>query len=173
MPFTIRVQAIKPGALQVKEVQKEIDRALKAQGRVLVKELHSTIETWATARPTMDFETGRNQREAWVWGGPKGTGMGVTKWRRLDEGTRGGYVIAARRKPMLWYQSKFSPKTRPRWLGSRPGGKKGPYDVRRKSVVHPGVEARRWSETLGNKERGPFTTRIQQAVNRGFKFKKP
>jgi len=174
MAITIRVQAIKPKALDVKKVQREIEQALIEEGKVLKREFNRTTESWKGVRPKFDYRIHLSKKEASVHCFP--TGDGTTKWRRIDEGTQGGYPITpkggrvayGRKKTLLIYQSQFTPKTRPGQLQSRAGGKSGPYDRRSTGVIHPGVEPREFSKTLGEQEKGPFAERIQKAVDRGL-----
>lgn len=177
MAFTVRVQAIKPGALKVKQVQLEIEKALVEEAKVLQRELKRTTETWKGDKPTFDYRIQVSSNRALVHCFPHG--LATEKWRRIDEGTEGGYPIRPKRislgggrtkqrRPMLVFQSAFSPKTTPGQLQSRAGGKSGPYDVRAMEVIHSGVTARNFSETLGKQEEEPFAERIQKAVDRGL-----
>ncbi|RPJ40147.1 MAG: hypothetical protein EHM35_00650 [Planctomycetaceae bacterium] len=168
MGFTIRVQAIKAKALNVKAVQREVQKALEETGKILQKEFGKTTESWQGAKPTFQVTTGGMASRAFVHCFPGGDEEGVEKWVRLDEGTEHNYPIAARKAPMLVYQSEFSPKTTPGSLSSKGGGKSGPYDRRRKQVIHPGVDPRNWSQTLGEQEEDAFADRIQAAVEKGL-----
>jgi len=110
----------KPG-LDVVALERVLRAGIDRLLTVSKTEFGYTYATW-THKPA--FETRRAKSYAWTTGG-----LVFTKdenYIRLDEGTR-PHSIAARRVPLLKYQSKFTPKTQPRVLLSRPGGKSGPW----------------------------------------------
>lgn len=167
MAFSIKVEAIVPKALDVAKVQQYIDQALNETGKILDRGFYPTINSWAGDRPSFGHQIGRTGKSAWVHSGPKGAGVAVEKWRRIDEGTKQNYPIRPRKRKYLRYRKEFAAKTTPGVLGSRPGGKYGDWTTR-DMVVHPGVTPRQWSKTLGEREIGPFVVRIQNAVTRGL-----
>lgn len=172
MAFSIVVEAIIPKALNVKAVRREIKVALEEEGKELKKWFEQTTATWTGEKPNFEWRRGITSSEAWVWCGPKGGNTAIEKWRRLDEGTE-PHPITPKNAPALrfpWQGPKrsYHAKTTPGHLVSHPGGTKlGPMRSF-KAVSHPGTEARRWSQALGDQEIGPFRDLIQAAIDRGL-----
>lgn len=73
-------------------------------------------------------------------------------WALVDGGSPPhGPIVAKRSKDgMLHYQANFTPKTSPRQIGSRAGGKSGPWIVRKSVPWHPGFEGREFADTIVN-----------------------
>ncbi len=174
MPFTIRAQAIIPGALKVNKVRAEVRKALTAEGKHDAKILSKTVSSWRGEKPDLTaFHVGwaGSKGEAFVWIGPTGSDSAIAKWIRLDEGSP-AHGITARNAPFMQFPfqgagSSYTAATRPRWFGSGQSRKHGPI-VKRKHVSHPGNEPREWSIVLGKQRIGPFANNIQAAVNRGL-----
>lgn len=68
-------------------------------------------------------------------------------WNILDKGTRKDYPIVPKGPWPLRFRANYTPKTRVGVLGSTHGGSYGP-EVRAWGVIHPGIEARRFTETM-------------------------
>jgi len=64
----------------------------------------------------------------------------------LDGGAK-RHPIAPKNSKFLSFQTNFTPKTRPKWIGSQGGGKSGSW-AHVKFVDHPGVKAREWAKTI-------------------------
>jgi len=93
-------------------------------------------------------------------------------WHWLDKGTK-KHEIAPKGKAnggsdRLAYQTKFTPKTSPNRVGSKPGGKSGNYWIGKKgqSVMHPGVKARKWTERQAEKEEKRFFDSFLKGLDR-------
>jgi len=73
------------------------------------------------------------------------------------------YPIVPKRAKMLAFASIFSPKTKPKVLGSGPG-MRGPIDTFRKKVMHPGIKPREFSKTIEKKWQPRFKAQMQAAM---------
>jgi len=146
-------------------LQESIVKSLSKLGDDMVEDYNKTTETWKV-RPKFfkDVETLRNiwilhvfyndQIYAYV---DLGTGQAA--------GNRGDwYPIIAVNAEMLAYQMGFIPKTTPRKLGSRAGGKFGPWRVV-KGVNHPGIAPREFTQTIANKYIPQVRERILEGLN--------
>lgn len=166
MTLTIKIEAIVPEAFNADAVRGAVEQALRETGKKLKAEFAKTTESWTGDRPDFEVEIGAEAASAYVECYPSG-GWGRVKWRMLDEGTR-EHPIVPRRARVLRYQREFTPKTIPRRLTSRPGGKSGAY-VTRLAVLHPGNAPREWSRTLGEQEIKPFAERVVAAMKKALK----
>lgn len=85
----------------------------------------------------------------------------------VNDGTA-AHAIAPRRAPAIAYPQNFTPKTRPRTLTSRPGGKSGPYKRWPTGVAvnHPGIEARHFDKAVTEKYETEFQIRVANAIRR-------
>jgi len=85
----------------------------------------------------------------------------------VDEGTR-PHIICAKRAKRLRFPSGYYAKTTPGIIGSVAGGSYGP-DIYRVCVMHPGFEARRFSQIIARKWKPKLTKLSLAAVRRGLK----
>lgn len=67
----------------------------------------------------------------------------------VNEGAK-RHDIAPKTAKFLAFQPAYTPKTKPRWLGSQSGGGSGPYAFA-KFVDHPGFKGRAFDETVAEK----------------------
>lgn len=162
-----QVKAIKPAKLKVPKVRLELLNELRAEGRDEVRILRPTTDNWRGEKPDFDFEIGLTSREAVLLVGPTGSEKAVQKWVWLDEGTRKNYPITARRAPFLRFRSGYSPSTSPGSFKSRGAVKYGGW-VQKKTVIHPGIVARGWSEMLQKRRKRPYRDRMLAATRRGM-----
>jgi hypothetical protein len=158
------VATIKPKRLKVDQIRLNILNALRAEGRIIKRELEKTTTTWKGEKPKFDIAIGLDSRDAILLVGPAGSQKGAEKWIWLDEGTK-PHPIRAKNAPNLIFRhgSGFRPKTKVQTFASFPGANKGPW-VSKKRVIHPGIKARKWSETIQRKRRNPFVKRIARAA---------
>jgi len=161
------VKAIKPRKLRVKEVRLELLNELRKEGREEVRILQPTVQHWRGVKPDFDFEIGLTSKEVLLLVGPVGSEKAVQKWGWRDEGTRKNYPITARRTPFLRFRSGYSPSTTPGSFKSRGAVSYGSW-VRKKTVIHPGIDARGWSEKLQKQRKRPYRDRMLAATRRGM-----
>jgi hypothetical protein len=159
------VKGLKPKKLKVSQVRLNILNELRAEGRVIKKELEKTTATWKGAKPTFEIAIGLTGTDAVVLVGPAGNPEGAQKWVWLDEGTKKNYPITAKNAPFLVFRDGrgFTAKTKVKTFSSGPGANTGAI-VQKKQVIHPGIEARQWSITIVKRRRKPFTKRILKAA---------
>lgn len=157
------VKGLKPKKLKIKDVRLNILNALRAEGRVVKKELEKTTATWKGAKPTFEIAIGLTGQDATVLIGPGGSPKGAQKWVWLDEGTR-PHIIRAKNVPNLSFQvGKFKPKTKVKTFSSSPGTIGGTF-VSKKQVSHPGTEARQWSDEIVKRRKKKFTGSMIKAA---------
>ncbi len=87
----------------------------------------------------------------------------------LNFGTK-PHPIPLSKAGAFYFQSAFTPKTRPGWLGSVPGGKSGPYSLKLVPVLsHPGNEARDWTGILVKVYGTILKREAREAIRRMFR----
>ena len=163
MSDVFQFKGIKPKKLKVDQFRLKILNALRAEGRDVTKEYEKTTASW---RKKPKFETmvglGRPPGGASVFVGTDDEIYGY-----VDKGTR-PHVIRPRRARFLRFQTGYKAKTRPRHIGSGPGGASGPVRFA-KVVHHPGTQPREFSETIRQRRRQKFTRRMVKAMQAGAK----
>ena len=153
-------------AFRVKEVRNEIRQTLvrrvKPRGKRYPKKV---VSNWsAEHRPDFQgtFFEGRNEM-----------GMYVYPWKNrwywiwISLGTEGDYEIVAKNAPYLVYRQTYVPKTRPGGLYGGPGTETGPI-VRRRQVIHPGIEARLFELDWADDADTWFPQMMHDALLRGL-----
>ena len=164
--MAIRVQAIQPKKMRIKEVQKALIDALIEEGQDMKSDYDDTISTWSGDKPTFKPKVSTASGTASVEIEPSGNAKGIQKWHWLDQGTS-AHTIRPRRARMLAWRTGFKPKTKPGQIKSGPGRKAtGPY-ITAGIVHHPGTKARNWSRAIVKKGNVRFVKRINNAVQRG------
>lgn len=159
------VKGLKPKKLKVKQVRLNILNTLRAEGRIVKKELDKTIATWKGSKPTFEIAIGLTGQDAIVLIGPAGNLKGVKKWVRLNEGTEKNYPITAKNAPFLVFRDGrgFKAKTKVKSFSSGPGANTGAI-IRKKQVIHSGIEARQWSIEIVKRRKKRFAKAILKAA---------
>ena len=80
----------------------------------------------------------------------------------VNNGTK-PHVINASRAPFLVFNRRFTPKTRVGVVGSRKGSRGGGW-VRKKQVMHPGSEGRKFDETIAARLQPKLEKRIERGI---------
>lgn len=93
----------------------------------------------------------------------KGKAMKI--WQYVDKGTR-AHFIRPRFKPFLMFRSGYSPRTAPIARFNVGTGKSFGKPVKTLLVLHPGSEARKFSETFAETVRLTIKPRIERAIQR-------
>lgn len=158
------VKVIKPKRLQADAVRLEILTALHQEGRLHVRELKKTVESWHD-KPRFDYAISLAGGNISVLSEAQGTGDGAKHWNWIDQGVP-GRTIYAKRAPYLRFKYPYWAATKPRFFGSYPAGT-GSNWARKKSVQWPGIKARLWTQTLQDKRKRPFQQAVTAAVKRG------
>jgi len=163
--FSMKVTAPK---LNADGVRVELLKALREHGKSLVKVFETTTASWQGEKPKFEPEISLTQGEgAGLDIGMTGSELAKNKWFWLDRGTK-PHTIEARNAPALAFQTQFTPKTVPGFIGSGPGGSSGGYAFA-KSVEHPGTEAREWSKDIRKEVKQIFRADMQAALAAGLK----
>ena len=159
------VKGLKPKKLKIDKVRLNILNVLRAEGRIMIKELNKTTATWKGARPKFVMAIGLDGTTAQVIVGPAGSAKGAQKWGWLNDGTKKNYPITAKNAPFLVFRhgSGFTPKTKVGVLSSSPGANTGSF-IKKRQVIHPGIEARNWTVVIVKRRKKPFTKKILKAT---------
>ena len=84
----------------------------------------------------------------------------------LDGGAK-PHPITATKGEFLHFQTGFTPKTRPRWIGSQSGGKdKSSPWAHVKFVDHPGVKAREWAKTIAEDTQSLVVNKFREELRK-------
>jgi hypothetical protein len=174
MALIVKVIPIKAEVFDSAKVMANIEKALDNSGKRMETGFSETIKLWTDIKPKMKHEVEMGGNEASVWAGPTGTEDEVKKWDMLDNGVpyphpilpkaSGGYL----KFPFQGVGESYIPSTTPRQFSSTRRQKLGPY-VYRRSVWHPGFEAREWSLTMADQEVPILTKDVQEAIDEGLK----
>lgn len=158
------VKGLKPKKLKVKQVRLNILNALRAEGKIVKKELEKTTATWKGAKPTFEIAIGLTGKDAIVLVGPAGDPKGAQKWVWLDEGTK-PHIIQAKSAPNLIFRDGrgFKAKTKVKTFSSGAGANTGAI-VQKKKVKHPGIQARDWTGEISKLRKKRFTKSMQKAA---------
>ena len=130
-----------------------IRKALEKTAKETKKLFKKTTATW-NHQPV--FETRIKDDQAEV-----GTNDERYKWINdgVDERT-----IHAKPGGRLAWQSQFTPKTTKHWIGSRQGGKSGPFDKFGTSSPWPGIEKREFDKVIQKEMDKEFEKLFEKAM---------
>ena len=155
-----------------KGVPRAVYQELLRQGKIVERMYKRTVSTWRNKPSFKTKVSGKRMRY----------GMGYELTVSYDRRTKGGqhyfytdwgterHVIRARRAPRLRFRTKFSPKTRVRVIGSRRGSRDGAWTAP-KAVMHPGTEARMFTEEIHDRRSEKIQDAIISGINSGTKKK--
>jgi hypothetical protein len=168
MPFLIKpIRASKLNKLAIFE---SLYDGLEDIGKGMVKDFEKTTKTWKGAKPKFEFTSEVEPPGAALFVGPAGDNEGTQKYEWVTAGTR-PHIIKAK-KPggrLAFMTTGFQPKTRVRTIGSTAGKSASPPTVFPMVVHHPGTEARKFDETIGEIWNKPFKKAMELALKRGVK----
>jgi hypothetical protein len=169
MPFMIKpIRASKLNKLAIFE---SLYDGLEDIGKGMVKDFEKTTKTWKGAKPKFEFTSEVEPPGAALFVGPAGNEEGVQKYRWLNDGTKKDYKIPKYPKPgqrLAFMTTGFSAKTKVKTIGSFAGSKAGPPLTRPIQVTHPGIEARKFDETIGEIWKKPFQKAMEKALKAGI-----
>lgn len=153
----IKVKVIIPTKLLLdpKRMARAIDNALDGAALAAKVDLQVPTQTWRDenkATFTIDKQPGKRivhtSDKPYIY---------------VDQGTK-PHVIRAKNAKRLAFQAHYTPKTSPRWIGSRAGGPSGPM-VYTPQVNHPGFEGRAFGETVAEKWQKELPIVLQRAID--------
>jgi hypothetical protein len=140
-------------------VIREVTRAVAAD---VLRDYQKTVESWEH-KP--EFETIIDMK-------PNPTILVDTDdevYSYVNDGTKPHPIKPKGQWPLRFQwggKGSYKAKTRPAWIGSRPGGPSGPQ-VALKSVRHPGTNPRKFDEIIQHRWARLFPQRMQAALNGG------
>lgn len=157
-----KLTPILPRPLNVSGLKQALIDGMRDVGQRIREDFEDTTKTWnhqpkfdppfPIPRVALDEITVTTETEDQVYG-----------W--LDQGTKKNYPIP--RVPgvkSLAFPSQFIAKTSPGIIGSGVGFSGGDT-VFRKQIIHPGVEARNFDETIAKNNKSNFKITMEQAMS--------
>lgn len=146
-----RIKAIKPTRRflgDINALEDEMELALDEAADETLELYAKTVKTWRTK---VNFTARKTKLGRSIW-------ANNTIYKYVDKGTK-PHVIRAKRAPNLRFLSQgFKAKTTPGVIGSMAGAPADSGWVTKKSVNHPGTEARGFSEAIEKKMRKRYYT---------------
>jgi len=150
----IRMVTVLPAPLDTKAMDKIIRDDMRKMGTGIKKDLAKTTATWET--PVVFQMRTKNKKgilEMEVRPRPGSEGEKIFNF--VDRGTKGPYPIPKKpqKKPLAFQwggPGSYKAKTSPRVIGSKGGGPSGPM-VFFKQVMHPGIKARKFSDSIARR----------------------
>lgn len=87
----------------------------------------------------------------------------------VDKGTRPHIIRPKKAKALAFPGGKYTPKTKPRFIGSMAGGSSG-ATVFSQEIHHPGTKARKFTEELFKRWRNRIYDSVSKAFSRAAKL---
>jgi len=156
--------------VDLKGILREIDKiknvpvaAERAMRRYINQDVEpaflKTTETWDN-RPVFEksVTASSNQIIGQVW-----TDDNV--YHILDGGAK-KHDIPPKRGKFLHFQTGFTSKTKPKWIGSQPGGKSGAWAHPTFVKDHPGVEAREFAKTIAEETQPKVIAKFREELKK-------
>lgn len=154
----VKLKVLKPQTLKQKEMRLELLNGLRKVARAVKKDYEATTATWT--KP-IEFEMiialGKTKAEFLV-----GTDNEIYGY--IDEGTK-PHIIRPKKAKMLRFMAGSQPKTTPGILKSGSGAA-GSTEVFSRGVMHPGTNARRFSEVINKKHKKAFKDEMHKSMAR-------
>lgn len=145
----------------------ELARVATEAGQVLTKQHRRVVQRWSTGKPVFAYRVTVKPTYVRVTVFPRGPY--AQRYKYVDLGTKGPYVIRAKHKPYLHFQGGYDAKTAP---GAKYnvglGGNTGNW-AKKKQVVHPGIQARGFSEKFNKEVLIGFRRDINNALRRAIR----
>lgn len=171
--FGVISKAYKPPTLEqmgIAQVRQETLNALRKYATVARNDTDKIFENFSSPKPktTSKISLSRGKATASVTlqvEDPKEAETGVNRPALLDKGTKRHWV-APRNAPRMAWKASYRQKTRPRWIGSRRGGKSGPYRTSKGHWIR-GIAPRHYSDTIAKRHRKPLSQVLEKAARRG------
>jgi len=164
MPAAIQIKVIKPARFKDKAFKQALIKAARDAGKEMEKDFQKTVKTWSrkpkfekvvAVDPNVEVLVGTDDK---IYG-------------YANDGTRPHAIFPKRAKALSFRwggKGSYKAKTKPRFIGSMPGGPTGPR-VSLPYVQHPGTKARDFDKTIEKKWRSPFKRRMEKAMRAAAK----
>lgn len=152
-------------------VRMETLNELRKLGREMVKDFDKVFETFSDPKPKTKFKIHLTRRDAtasveMTVEDPQEKSQGINRPALLSAGTKRHWV-GPRRASILRWKVGYRQKTRPCWIGSRPGGKQTNTYAYSKGHYVSGIKAREYGETMVKRWEKPVSKRLEKAARRG------
>lgn len=156
--------------LTVRGMRGEMRATLEAFGKEVKREFEGVVSDWSREnRPKFTIETTMTQREIRVIVRPYKRRRASQIFAWVDLGTEGPYPITPKRtnkRGLLIFRDGYQPRTLPVARAQvGPGRATGPWTYR-KAVSHPGIKARRFTETIQRRTRPRFRQMTERTFQR-------
>ena len=160
MPAAVQIKVIKPQRFKDEAFKRAMEAAAKEAAKAMEADFDKTVATWdnkpdfekiVSVDPNVEILVGTDDE---IYG-------------YVNDGTRPHPIFPVRAKALSFQwggKGSYKAKTKPRVIGSTPGGPSGPR-VSRPYVQHPGTKARKFDETIEKKWRAPFKRRMEKAMS--------
>ena len=154
---TFRLEAIVPKQKDAAKIFKAAyEGALRAEAESIKKDFDATMTTWEhKARFFIRTTSRKNYLSMTIY-----TKDAVYAY--VNYGTK-PHVIRPKKARVLRFQSGYSAKTRPGFIGSSPGGSSGDT-IFAQEVHHPGTAPRGFDKAIAEKHERSFKARMDAAM---------
>jgi len=168
MPSAVQVKVIKPEKLKDDKLRLTLLNALRKAGTPMKQDFVKTTETWEH-KPKFEVTISLKQP------GPSvSVGTEDKIYEYVNDGTAGkgkGPTYPIPKVPKVkgalrfrWGgKGSYKSKTKPRVIGSTPGGPSGPW-VSFKQVQHPGIKPRAFDKVIQKKWKPRFEQLMEKAM---------
>lgn len=158
---SIRLKVDLPkGKFSTKGWRDEIARVQRQTSVPRLRKLfQQTVFGWST-KPTFGWTQTRSADEMTILMYPQGEGADI--WEMLNEGVPAHPISL--RSGFLRFRPGYRASTTPGVLKSRRSYRSGPFVYARR-VAHPGIQPRRFTETIMDAYRNPFMAEMQSAID--------
>jgi len=160
-------KTIKPSKLRTEAMSNAILKELRGITKDIKKDFARPVRTWKhKVKFVEEFQiytaspSGLGRVEIFI-------GSDDAIWRYVEEGTR-PHVILPKNSPYLAFKGTYTAKTIPGVIDSRKGGGSGKTEFSQ-GVIHPGTQARHFSEAIAKLWRKRFTSRMEKAMRNAVK----
>jgi hypothetical protein len=149
-----KFKAVKPNPINDKAMSTVLREGAKEFSELTVDNRNDITAPWTGERPKWSVRYWANQYQIGfqVYADD---GKGALKWLWLDEGTDGPYPIPKVGTANLAFPSIYKAGSRPGSIKTGSASSGGPTWFA-KSVMHPGIKARGWSDILKKIEQPAF-----------------
>lgn len=152
-----------------RQLRRELRDVVESAGQELLRRHKLVVRTWRD-KPTFVMETKVEPGLIAVEIRPKGRGIAARKWRWVDQGTKGPYVIRPKKRGrLLRFRTGYVAKTRPIAKVTAGGGRYTGGWVSKLEVMHPGVRARKFTETFDRDIRPEFRRQVEKVIRRALR----
>lgn len=140
--------------IDASKLKTAVNSALDKVAKGTQSDYKETYRTWTRVRPDARITTPSD--------GQRLVSVADKIYRYVDWGTR-PHMIRPKRAKFLFFSRSFRAKTTPNVIGSS-AGSRGQRDTFAKSVKHPGIRARRFTEAIYSKRKYELQKEVNKAI---------